>query len=84
MREEVAAGRQAYVVASRIDESEKDGAAQAGPPAVTVLELLEGLSHGELAGLRLGLMHGRLSGDEKDAVMTAFRAGRSTSWCVPP
>ncbi|BBY48449.1 ATP-dependent DNA helicase RecG [Mycolicibacterium arabiense] len=75
VREEVAAGRQAYVVASRIDESEKDGAAQAGPPAVTVLELLEGLSHGELAGLRLGLMHGRLSGDEKDAVMTAFRAG---------
>jgi ATP-dependent DNA helicase RecG len=27
-----------------------------------------------LSGLRLGLMHGRLSSDEKDAVMAAFRA----------
>lgn len=93
VREEVAAGRQAYVVASRIDESDKDvgagpgggdgargGAgprakAAPGPPALTVVELFEGLGRTDLAGLRLGLMHGRLSGDEKDAVMTAFRAG---------
>jgi ATP-dependent DNA helicase RecG len=80
VREEVAAGRQAYVVASRIDESDKDapGGSEGrapGPPAKTVLELYEGLGRAELAGLRLGLMHGRLSGDEKDAVMTAFRAG---------
>ena len=33
------------------------------------------LRHGPLAGLRLGLMHGRLPADEKDAVMAAFRAG---------
>jgi ATP-dependent DNA helicase RecG len=26
--------------------------------------------------MKLGLMHGRLPGDEKDAVMTAFRAGQ--------
>ncbi len=79
IREEVGAGRQAYVVASRIDETDTDGAAgakeQGGPPPKTVIELFEGLGSGELAGLRLGLMHGRLSGDEKDAVMTAFRAG---------
>ena len=75
MREEVEAGRQAYVVASRIDESDKESGEQAGPPAKTVIEMLELLRHGPLAGLRIGLMHGRLSGDEKDAVMTAFRAG---------
>ena len=80
IREEVAAGRQAYVVASRIDETDaKDsggsGGEQAGPPAITVVELLEHLRHGPLKGLRLGLMHGRLSGDEKDAVMSSFRAG---------
>ncbi|HET7742660.1 MAG TPA: ATP-dependent DNA helicase RecG [Mycobacterium sp.] len=82
VREEVAAGRQAYVVASRIDEADDDGAAPGrdgkappGPPAKTVIEMYEGLRGGELAGLRLGLMHGRLSGDEKDAVMSAFRAG---------
>jgi ATP-dependent DNA helicase RecG len=73
--EEVQSGRQAYVVASRIDESDKPEAKDAGPPATTVVELLEHLRHGPLSGLRLGLMHGRLSADEKDAVMAAFRAG---------
>lgn len=86
--EEVRAGRQAYVVASRIDEddkpSEKAGTAgkagkreakEQGPPPVTVVDLFAKLQRGPLAGLRLGLMHGRLSGDDKDAVMQAFRAG---------
>ncbi|MDX1884942.1 ATP-dependent DNA helicase RecG [Mycolicibacterium sp. 120270] len=74
--EEVRAGRQAYVVASRIDENDKKaGTDNAGPPAITVIELLERLRRGPLAGLRLGLMHGRLPADEKDAVMAAFRAG---------
>ncbi len=73
--EEVAAGRQAYVVASRIDENDKDGGEQNGPPPVTVVELYERLRSGPLKGLRLGLMHGRLPADEKDAVMAAFRAG---------
>jgi ATP-dependent DNA helicase RecG len=73
--EEVGEGRQAYVVAPRIDDSESS--AQSDPdqrPSATVEELYGRLGSGELAGLRLGLMHGRLSGDEKDAVMTAFRA----------
>ncbi len=73
IREEVAAGRQAYVVASRIDESDKITAE--GPQPVTVINLLEHLRHGPLAGLRLGLMHGRLPAEEKDAAMAAFRAG---------
>ncbi|ANI39225.1 ATP-dependent DNA helicase RecG [Mycolicibacterium vaccae] len=88
--EEVAAGRQAYVVASRIDEDDKPAdddkkgakakkakkdTGEAGPPPVTVVEMLERLQRGPLAELRLGLMHGRLSGEEKDAVMTAFRRG---------
>ncbi|WP_167103882.1 ATP-dependent DNA helicase RecG [Mycobacterium sp. DL592] len=73
--EEVAAGRQAYVVASRIDEDDKTGGEQAGPPAETVVKLYDRLKGGPLAALRLGLMHGRLSADEKDAVMASFRAG---------
>jgi ATP-dependent DNA helicase RecG len=80
--EEVAAGRQAYVVASRIDEDDNGGKKGAGkknhqeqgPPTTTVVELFERLRDGPLSGLRLGLMHGRLSADEKDAVMAAFRA----------
>jgi ATP-dependent DNA helicase RecG len=74
--EEVGAGRQAYIVASRIDENDKKtGGGDAGPPATTVVEMLERLRRGPLAGLRLGLMHGKLPADEKDAVMAAFRAG---------
>ena len=72
--EEVRAGRQAYVVASRIDENDTPSN-EGGPPATTVVELYEYLRHGPLSGLRLGLMHGRLPPDEKDAVMAAFRSG---------
>ncbi|MGE2835628.1 ATP-dependent DNA helicase RecG [Mycobacterium sp. SMC-4] len=97
INEEVRAGRQAYVVASRIDEADQPGAADTtkeadkpkakntkkaeaqeqsgGPPPVTVVELFARLQRGPLAGLRLGLMHGRLPSDEKDAVMAAFRGG---------
>ena len=82
--EEVRAGRQAYVVASRIDENDKPATAQKstkkndkeqGPPPTTVVELLARLQRGPLASVRLGLMHGRLSSEEKDSVMAAFRAG---------
>ncbi|MDQ2637362.1 MAG: ATP-dependent DNA helicase RecG, partial [Actinomycetota bacterium] len=80
--EEVSAGRQAYVVASRIDADDKPAKDTAEdeedpglPPPVTVVELFDGLRSGPLSGLRLGLMHGRLPADDKDAVMAAFRAG---------
>ncbi len=78
--EEVGAGRQAYIVASRIDENDKPKGGDkedSGPPPITVVELFDRLSRGgPLSGLRLGgLMHGRLPADEKDAVMAAFRAG---------
>jgi ATP-dependent DNA helicase RecG len=74
--EEVGAGRQAYVVASRIDETDKPAKDDQGPPPTTVVTLIEQLRKGALSGLRLGLMHGRLPSDEKDAVMAAFRAGQ--------
>ncbi|MBS1692953.1 MAG: ATP-dependent DNA helicase RecG [Actinobacteria bacterium] len=75
--EEVRAGRQAYVVASRIDDKDDKGSGggEGGPPPITVLTLYDTLRHGALTGLRLGLMHGRLAAEEKDATMTAFRAG---------
>jgi ATP-dependent DNA helicase RecG len=73
--EEVDAGRQAYVVASRIDENDKSRESDTGPSATTVVELFDRLASVTLRGLRLGLMHGRLPADEKDAVMAAFRAG---------
>ena len=68
MRAEVAAGRQGYVVCPLIDESEKLEVASAE-------ETFRRLAAGELKGLRLGLLHGRLAPGEKEATMAAFRAG---------
>jgi ATP-dependent DNA helicase RecG len=74
--EEVAAGRQAYVVAPRIDETdEPENGERNARPSATAEGLFARLRSGELANLRLGLMHGRLPTDEKDAAMAAFRAG---------
>jgi ATP-dependent DNA helicase RecG len=77
IREEVAAGRQAYVVAPRIDESDEGGkpGQENNRTSATAVGLFDQLRSGPLSGLRLGLMHGRLTADEKDAVMAAFRTG---------
>ena len=86
IHEEVAAGRQAYVVCPRIgdddgpdDEPEDvDGAPADGDerrPPLAVLDVAEMLRAGPLAGLRLDVLHGRLTPDEKDAAMRAFAAG---------
>ena len=48
---------------------------QGASPTETAEGLFDRLRSGELADLRLGLMHGRLPADEKDAAMAAFRAG---------
>jgi ATP-dependent DNA helicase RecG len=73
--EEVDEGRQAYVVAPRIDDTDSGGQSEKDErPSATVVELFARLGRDQLAGLRLGLMHGRLTAEEKDAVMAAFRA----------
>ncbi|HEX2418182.1 MAG TPA: ATP-dependent DNA helicase RecG, partial [Micromonosporaceae bacterium] len=83
--EEVAAGHQAYVVCPRIGDTSSDEDVanddsgdptdQRRPP-LAVLEVAPMLAEGPLRGLRLGTLHGRLPGDEKDAVMRDFAAGR--------
>ena len=75
--EEVAAGRQAYVVAPRIDESDDAGMQEQNAKAPETAEgLYARLRSGELANLRLGLMHGRLGADEKEDVMQRFKEGQ--------
>jgi ATP-dependent DNA helicase RecG len=84
LREEVAKGHQAYVVCPRIggDASAEDGSFVDTPdtparrPAAAVLEVAPLLAQGALTGLRVGVLHGRLPGDEKDAVMRDFGAGK--------
>jgi ATP-dependent DNA helicase RecG len=114
VREEVAAGRQAYVVCPRIggeassedaDEgSENVGALVGADPApaggddedpidaeehqggqpgaepprrppLAALDVAPALADGPLAGLRVGILHGRLNPEEKDRAMTTFADG---------
>jgi ATP-dependent DNA helicase RecG len=70
VREKLRAGRQAYVVAPLVDESENIAAA-------SVEEAFERLTNGELAAFRVGIIHGRMAPAEKEAAMNAFRAGRT-------
>jgi ATP-dependent DNA helicase RecG len=44
-------------------------------PPLAVLDIAPMLADGPLAGLRVGVLHGRLHADDKDAVMRAFSAG---------
>ncbi|MDR1388072.1 MAG: hypothetical protein LBJ44_10930 [Propionibacteriaceae bacterium] len=62
------------MVAPRIDA--EDGAASAVGDLSSVVDLHRGLSQGPLQGLRLGLLHGRLSAGDKDQAMAQFAAGQ--------
>ena len=68
VRAEIEAGRQAYVVCPLIAESESLDARSA-------TQMHAELVAGSLAGLRVGLLHGRLPPAEKEATMTRFREG---------
>ena len=70
VRAEAAAGRQVYVVCPLIEESEKLEVASAE-------ETIERLAYGELRGLKLELLHGRMSSAEKEQVMNRFRSGET-------
>ncbi|OJY47308.1 ATP-dependent DNA helicase RecG [Pseudonocardia sp. 73-21] len=86
VREEVAAGHQAYVVCPRvgdvdpqdlIDTEDPDIGADsddggARRPPMAVLEVAPKLVEGPLEGLRIAILHGKMPPDEKDAVMRAF------------
>ncbi|UWP87364.1 ATP-dependent DNA helicase RecG [Dactylosporangium fulvum] len=80
LREEVAAGHQAYIVCPRIGDTKSEGEDLAGGddgrrPPVAVLDVAPELADGPLHGLRIGVLHGKLPADEKDAVMRSFAAG---------
>jgi ATP-dependent DNA helicase RecG len=65
LRREVAAGRQGYIVYPVIEESKLELKA--------AIEEFERLSKQTFPKFTLGLLHGRLSSEEKDAVMQSFR-----------
>ena len=66
MRDAVAAGQQGFVVCPLIEESDKLEVASAE-------QVFERLGQEELQGLRLGLLHGRMSSSDKELTMNRFR-----------
>lgn len=87
--EEIATGRQAFVVAPAIDATETEGLEAAPlddelpldestpkPPraSLTVIDA-ELAAHPQLSKVRRAVLHGRLSAAEKDRIMTAFARG---------
>jgi len=66
VRAQIAAGRQAYVVCPLVEGSDK-------LVAKAATEEYARLEREDLAGLRLGLLHGQMHSRDKEAVMTRFR-----------
>jgi ATP-dependent DNA helicase RecG len=68
IRQKLAAGRQAYIVYPRVEDSGASGLKAVKKEFENLKKLL--------APFHVGLLHGRLKSREKDEVMTAFRANQ--------
>lgn len=68
VQDEVRAGRQAYVVYPLVEESEKVDLRAA-------IEGAERLQQSIFKSVRVGLLHGRMKGEEKERTMAAFKSG---------
>ena len=68
VRDELGRGRQAYLVFPLVEESEASDLRSAKAMAAD-------LATGAFRGCRIGLLHGQMKSDEKEAVMRRFQAG---------
>ena len=81
INEEVAQGHQAYIVAPRISGDSDANAdidflfGEESSEITSVEELAPTLHAGPLKGLKIAILHGRLSSDDKDTTMQAFTKG---------
>ena len=69
VKKHVAEGRQGYVICPLVEEGENSGDLKAAR------SYAESLSNGYLQGCRVGLLHGKMKGFEKEAVMQQFASG---------
>jgi ATP-dependent DNA helicase RecG len=68
VRQQIKKGRQSYLIVPQIDQAGLDD-------AKSVVEEYKRLSTGPLAGLRLAMLHGQMSTEDKQQAMAAFRDG---------
>jgi ATP-dependent DNA helicase RecG len=69
-RRKIREGRQGYVIVPLVEESQQVATAN-------LESTFEELTHDQLADFRLGLIHGRMSSEEKDDAMQAFAEGQT-------
>jgi ATP-dependent DNA helicase RecG len=69
LRDQVRAGRQVYVVYPLVEESE-------AVDLKAATDMARHLQEGPFEDVVVGLLHGRLSSEEKDAIMQRFKAGQ--------
>ena len=80
-KEEVGKGHQVYIVCPRIGgdvpepDAKPDG--ETGGRPIAVLDVVEMLRAGPLAGLAVEVLHGRMSPDAKDRAMRRFVSGEA-------
>ncbi|HXC92696.1 MAG TPA: ATP-dependent DNA helicase RecG, partial [Geobacteraceae bacterium] len=67
IRDEVNSGRQAYIICPLVEESEKSELKAAA-------QMAEELQSAAFPEFKVGLLHGRLKPEEKEAVMASFKA----------
>lgn len=89
VREEVDAGRRVFVVCPRIgDDASAVGSDEIGEdpdasldesPLSSVVDVTQALSDRWLAGLRVGMLHGRMTAEDKDDAMRRFTLPRDDS-----
>jgi ATP-dependent DNA helicase RecG len=70
VRKKLREGRQAFVVVPRVEATDDENMAD-------LASVYESLSNGELEAFKIELLHGRLSGDAKLAVMERFTSGQT-------
>jgi len=69
MEEEISKGRQAFIVYPLVEESEKLDLKDA-------TRMAEHLRKDIFPSLQIGLLHGRMKGEEKESIMGAFKEGK--------
>jgi ATP-dependent DNA helicase RecG len=70
VRKKLREGRQAYVVVPLVEESEQFD-------ACNIQQTMQTLKNGELKEFSLEMLHGRMSNDEKERIMSNFRTGET-------
>ena len=80
MREELEAGRQAYVICPRIDEPDPDK--ELALEAKSVKAEAKRLKKSVFPEYEIGVLHSKMKPDEKDRVMLDFKAGKIDILCA--